>query len=396
MPFLRAMKLGLFSLAMALSAAPAAAATYISTVVASGLNNPRDLAFGPDGALYIAEAGFRSAIGTTVGPFTFMSSGSITRLSGGTQTRIVTGLPSLYDSVLNDILGPNGVAFAAGGTGYVAIGLGADPAFRPAGSMFGHVLTFTPGGSVADFSDAAAFEALNNPDGPYGGPVDSNPFHMTANNGGLLLTDAGANALLSLSSTGAISTVAVFPNRFIGSPPPPLPTLPESHVVPTGIAVGPDGTMYVSELTGFPFTPGAAQILSIAPGSSTPTVFATGFTNLTDLAFASDGSLYALSLDLDSILGPNVGGAIYRVSSTGVAKQIFSTGLVNPTGLTVGSDGALYVTNFSNTTAAGLGQVLRVSAIPEPATWMLMLFGFAALGVVLRSRRAPRLVLQAA
>jgi len=35
-------------------------AQYVSNVIATGLNNPRGLAFAPDGSLYIAEAGVYS------------------------------------------------------------------------------------------------------------------------------------------------------------------------------------------------------------------------------------------------------------------------------------------------------------------------------------------------
>ncbi len=368
----RAVKLGLSCISLALVSTPASAATFISTVVASGLNNPRDLAFGPDGALYIAEAGFYDGSVPAPDAFTFTSNGSVTRLFGGMQTRVMSGLPSLYNSALNNVSGPQGIAFDASGTGYLALGLAADPAVRPAGSLYGHVF------SLGQDFDVAGYEAINNPDG---GPIDSNPFHLAATPGGLLVTDAGGNSLLSLSPDGTISTVAVFPNRFIG---PPVPT---SNAVPTGVAVGPDGTIYVSQLTGFPFTQGEAQIFSIAPGSSTPTVFATGFTNLTDLAFGPDGNLYALSIDTNNIITPGGSGAIYRVSSSGMSENIFS-GLVGATGLTFGSDGALYVTNFSNSIEGGLGQVIRVSEVPEPATWAMMLLGFGALGTVGRRRRA--------
>jgi sugar lactone lactonase YvrE len=366
------MKLGASCFALALVATPASAATFISTVVATGLNNPRDLAFGPDGALYIAEAGFNDPSVAPTGNFTFMSNGSVTRLFGGMQTRVMAGLPSLYNAELRNVSGPQGIVFDTSGTGYLALGLGADPAVRPAGSLYGHVF------SLGQDFDVAGYEAINNPDG---GPLDSNPFHLAAGPDGLLVTDAGGNALLNLAPDGAISTVAVFPNRFIGGP------VLTSNAVPTGIAVAPDGTIYVSQLTGFPFTEGEAQIFSIAPGSSTPTVFATGFTNLTDLAFGPDGNLYALSIDTNNIIEPGGSGAIYRVSSSGMSENIFS-GLVGPTGLTFGSDGALYVTNFSNSIEGGLGQVIRVSEVPEPATWAMMLLGFAALGTVARRRRA--------
>lgn len=374
----RAIKVGLACLPLALVSTPAQAATFISSVVATGLNAPRDVVFGPDVALYIAEAGFNdpSRPGTTP-PYSFLNNGSITRLYNGTQTRIVRRLPSIYNSAMNDISGPQGIGFDAAGTGYVLAGLGADPAVRPAGSGLGHVLTFTAGGAVADFADVSAFEAANN---PVGGPVDSNPFHLTAGSGGLFVTDAGANALYSLAPDGTVSLVAALPRRFIGPP------VPSSDFVPTGVTVGPDGTTYIAQLTGFPFTPGAAQIYAIAPGSSTVNVFATGFTNLTDIEFGADGNLYALSYDLDSLLGPGVGGGIFQVSSTGAVRNVFSTGLANPTGFTIDSRGDFYVTAYG-TVMEGTGQLIKVEAVPEPATWGMMLLGFGAIGSVARRRR---------
>ncbi|WP_294389906.1 ScyD/ScyE family protein [uncultured Sphingomonas sp.] len=372
----RVMKAALLCGAMIVSAAPAAAAHYAASVFASDLNNPRGLAFGADGTLYVAETGYLDPSVPVEGGFRFMATGSITQVSGSGQSRIVTRLPSIFSTAMGNTSGAADIAFGADGTGYVVVGLGTNPANRPADSRLGHVLTFTNNGTVADFADVSGVEGRLNPIGL----PDSNPFHLAATPTGLLVTDAGANTLNQVSASGGASIRAIFPPRFIGQP------LPLSDSVPTGVTVGPDGTIYVAELTGFPFVPGAARIYSLAPRSDLPSLLATGLTNLTDLAFGPDGSLYALEYDVDGILGPGVGGAILRIMADGTSQTLFDTGLVNPTGLTIGSDGAFYVTVNSNG-GQGAGEVWRIAPVPEPASWMLVISGFGLVGLALRSSR---------
>ncbi|KAB7649129.1 ScyD/ScyE family protein [Polymorphobacter fuscus] len=384
------------AVSLALLAAGPAFAGYAASTIMTGLNNPRGLAFGGDGALYVAEGGFLDPGGT--GPTTiirgveyrFGETGSISRYDGGSQARIVNGLPSLSSTVTGETAGPQDIVFGADGTGYVVTGLGADPAVRigalgsaPAARNLGSVLRFTGGGAPASVADVSAYEGANN---PAGGPVDSNPYHVARLSDGFLVTDAGANALLRVGDDGSVGLVASFPGRDIGGGFP-------SDSVETGIAIGPDGNYYVAELTGFPFTPGAARVYQVTPGGAV-SVFGTGFTNITDIAFGADGSLYVLELDADGLLGPGTDGALIRLAADGTRSTIFSRGLVTPTGLEIGADGSFYITNFS--AAAGIGEVVRISMVPEPASWAMLIAGFGMVGGALRRRRADSLGFTAA
>src|SRR5438105_2112081 len=83
------------------------------TTVATGLNNPRGLAFGPGDILYVGEAGLGAGNGTGgvgMGQGFTGSLGEIRDLSSSTPiyTRIVTGLASNADS--GGVTGPDAVS----------------------------------------------------------------------------------------------------------------------------------------------------------------------------------------------------------------------------------------------------------------------------------------------
>ena len=333
-------------------------------VIASGLNNPRGLAFGPEGALYVAEAGSGgdgpAVPGPDNAPVYFGASGSITRIYQGSQTRVVTGLPSLAPADAFRAIGPNEISFQGRGNMYVSIGLGGDPAkLSPLGEdgvLFGKMIRLQPGGHWQEAADIASYEVEENPGGL---AVDSNPYSLCAEPGFTAVVDAGGNALLNVAANGAISTLAVFPARMVPAPPflgLPAGTMIPMQSVPDCVTKGPDGAYYVGELTGFPFVAGAARVFRVVPGQAPEAVFE-GFTNIMDVDFAPDGSLYVLQHDDNGLLAPGSAASLIRVRPDGTRTAVTSS-LVNPTSVVIGPDGAAYVSNLG--VRATIGEVLRI------------------------------------
>ena len=93
---------------------------------------------------------------------------------------------------------------------------------------------------------------------------------------------------------------------------PPVPETP-SEAVPSGLAVGIDGYIYVGELQGFPFRPGSSDVWKIDPDAEEAvcdkavvdagcTLFAEGFTAIQDVAVDPRGRLYVYQLAADGVL----------------------------------------------------------------------------------------------
>jgi len=330
------------------------------TPVMEGLDSPRGLAFGPQGALYVVEAGNRTFDAARCAPVArgrncYSGTGAISRLWKGRQERVASGLPSFYNPVVNDIGGPNDIEFVGLGNATVSIGWGASPAARAGlgatGLLFGTLITVQPNGRWNVFTDIAAFEQANN---PAGGPLDSNPYGLINEGNARFVVDAGANTVLRVDNRGTVSLVAVIPGSAAPAPP-PFPPFPPAEAVPTEVRRGPDGALYVSTLTGVPFLPGAAAIWRVVPGE-TPTKFVAGLTQVTDFDWGADGSLYVLQYGS----APFFGGpsAIVRIAANGARTTTTLARLVRPTGIVVGPDNALYVSNRGS--EESVGEVLRI------------------------------------
>jgi hypothetical protein len=340
--------------------APATAQAHDDGVktIASGLDNPRGLAFDEDGSLYVAEAGRGGAEACMPGPeggeVCFGTSGAITEISRGKQQRVLSGLPSLAKKDAGtEAIGPSDVAFKDDSMLFT-VGLGANPAVRatmpPEGQNLGWLLRSSEREKVDRVADIAGYEATANPDGSL--EPDSNPNSLLVTGSSTVVADAGGNSLVSVSRSGKVSTIAVFPSQPISVPNAP----PEMQAVPTSVVRGPDGAYYVGQLTGFPFLVGAAKVYRVVPGQD-PTVFADGFTNIIDIGFDRSGSLYVLEIAHNGLASGNPAGALFKVRRNGTHQTVLDKGLITPSGLAL-KDGYAYVSNCG--TCPGEGSVLRV------------------------------------
>ena len=349
---------------VALAAAQQAPRADHYEVVADSLSSPRHLAFNAEGTLYVAEAGSGGdqCIGEGENQRCIGTSGAITVIDGDTQERLADDLVSYALADGSDTTGPHDVAWDGEGNLMVIVGLGANPDLRGTDAFFGAIsnnlgqlVQVAANGAWTNEIDVAAYEATANPDG---GELDSNPYAIERVDGGYLVADAGANALLHVADDGTITTAAVFPNRMVEYPSGSGEMMP-MQAVPTSVDVGPDGAYYVGQLTGFPFPVDGANIYRVVEGEE-PEVYAEGFTNIVDLAFAEDGTLYVVEITSNSLLSGDPHGALIRLEDDG-SQTVIADDLFMPGGVAIGQDGYLYVTTRA-ALGDGMGEVLRINA----------------------------------
>lgn len=337
-------------------------------IVATGLNNPRGIDPGPFGSLIVAEAGKggttdcqASTDPETNQPSTVClgETGAVDLVFGNHKFKIAT-LPSIATADGLSASGPTHAALGPKGLLVSLMGVPALP-FTGDASDFGKIMRLNYGSSAVA-ADLLAYETAHNPDGAQ---IDSDPYGLALNGRGEIVTDAAANDLLSISRTGVISTLAVFPSQMALAPASlglPAGAKIPTESVPTAVTRGPDGAWYVGELTGFPFQKGLARVWRVVPGHA-PTVFASGFTNIIDLQFDKHGRLYVLEMAKNGLLqalapGGDTTGALIRINRNHTRTTIATTGLTLPGGVAIDSQDHVFVTN--NSIFPGIGQVIRI------------------------------------
>ncbi len=370
-----------------------------ATVVASGLNQPKKITIGPDGNLIVALSGDGAVpAGCTTGAEAACqdNSGAIDKVTpSGTVSTLLSGLPSVSSPPApGEATGPAEALYANGDLQVLFQNTNIDPTtgqqtYGAGGALLGTLAKFNaanPAGSVE--ASFGPFEAAHNPDGGAGtavtmgleSAIDSDPYSFIPYRGGYAVADAAGNDLLYVSPTGAISVLAVFPTIAETAPPGslgPSQTTPEAvqaQAVPSAVALGPDGNLYVGELGGAPFVPGTSSIFRVDPGpnlaQTTPVPVASGFTAIGDIAFDQAGRLLVLEIDQAGIgdtASPPTPGAVIRVNANGTQSVLASTGLEFPTGMAVARDGSIYVSNYGVLSATGepggvSGEIVRIAS----------------------------------
>lgn len=329
------------------------------TTFASGLIFPRGLKFGPDGNLFVAEAGTGGNL-TTVGqcqqvppPLGPQKGGFTSRVSkitpAGVRTTVVDNLPSTIDALAGDAIGISDVAFI-GDTLY-ALSSGAGCGSGIAGTSNG-LVRVNADGTTTQIADLSAYIMSHPAAAP---PTDDfTPdgvwYNMTAARGDFWVVESNQGMLVKITSAGAISRVVDF-------------SATEGHWVPTALAY--DGDFYVANLGVFPTVNGASKILKVTP-DGTVTTFATNLTAVLALAFDALHRLYVLETSTDNDFPTEGAGKILRLDNSGNAAVI-ATGLSYPTAMTFGPDGNLYVSHRGYT-PPNMGEIVKVNLQPSAAS----------------------------
>jgi hypothetical protein len=351
---------------------PAAAAPAVGTVTlfANHLDNPRALAVGPNGDLFVALSGHGGtdcppqAVTPEGGPACFGTSGALVRLSNGRPVPVFSGLASVASPDGTGAEGPSGLLRRPNGW-QVVMGLSSQqtlPGLTPSdqatsNAELGRLLSITdrgqstvladPGGD--DYRWSQTHKSLEPMQFP-----DANPFNVVRYQGRSFVIDSGTNVLTEIVAGKSFQRV-FFPDPRV------------SDSVPTCAATGPDGALYVGELTGAGNRAGAARIWRVVLGQK-PQVWRRGFSNVTGCGFDSRGNFYATELQVGAFDPSPKGdprGAVIKVSPNGTRTTLGFRHLFFPIGMAIKGN-ALYVSNWSVLTAVaqrrGLptGQVVRI------------------------------------
>jgi len=341
---------------IALSVCSAVAQTSPNvSIFATGFNDPRGLKWGPDGNLYVAEAGTGGPVSTVgqclqvptpLGPWSGGWNARISKVTpDGTRSTLVDRLPSA-EAGNHATLGVADVAFIGSQMYALLAGGGCSHGHATAPNA---VLKVNADGSWSRLANLSAFQKLHptktidpedfEPDGTW--------YSLISADGVLYAVEPNHGEVDVITATGVVSRLIDLSET-------------QGHVVPTSVARTLKG-FFVGNLGKFPIVPGSSARYTVSTIGGV-TQITTGLTTV--VATVLKGNvLYVLELNDAPGFPGDSNGKVVRMIGTTITT--IATGLTVPTGMTLGPDGNLYVSNFGalpgSAAGQGLGQVVKIT-----------------------------------
>lgn len=351
---------------LALMPIPAGANGTTVSVVASGFDNPRGVAF-YHGRLLVGEAGHGGPACAGPLPTCLGLSGQISsvNLRDGSHTALVSNLISVD-------LGPEGtigVSDVSVNAGRILSVIGAAPQavagfpcstdecraiIATATAQLGQLISVSRNGSWRAIAGVGAKDFDYTGTLPPPNEHDANPYGVLAVKNGAYVADAGANTLDFVNKRGEISIL----QHFFLSTPTSFPT----DAVPDCVAQA-NGSLWVADLSGRLFR---------IDGNTATQVPLSLIHHVTGCTSDAEGNLYLVDMWGTPGLPSPFTGSVVKYSTDEGSASVVAGGLNFPNMITVGPEGALYVSANSICRSGGIpglcpngGTVLRITTDQE-------------------------------
>ena len=328
------------------------------SVITTGLNYPRGLKFGPDGNVYVAEAGTgptalcstRSCASLQPNVFSpyfgCATGGRISRIdpSTGNRVTVVDNLPTSVgtnaDGTKADFFGPADVAFI-GNTLYV-LQSGAGCGHGVPSSTNG-IYRINSDGSHTMIADLGSWSVAH--PGAHNEPDDYAPegnwYSMAVAQNNFYALEPNHGNFVKVGLDGSIHEVVDI-------------SASEGHIVPTAVAY--KGNFFVGDVGVFPIT-GISSVFKITPSGIMKKI-ATGFSAIVGLVADKNSNIYVLEMTANNLFPTPGAGRIRKINANGTVEDVIS-GLNLPTAMAMGPDGNLYVSGWGF--GPPLGELVKVT-----------------------------------
>jgi hypothetical protein len=326
---------------------------------ATGLTNPRGLTFGPDGSLYVAEAGTggsQEASGSTdcprdfnvFSPYKGGYTGRVVRIRrDGTQETVADNLPSTSDKTMTGF-GPTDVAFV-GNTLYVLIEMGGCPHGMP--DDLPGILRVNPDGTTTPVANLNAWLAANLPNFI----KDRNPLTTDLEPGGVFhsMIAVGRHLYVVETNRGTLLRVDPRTGEIVRLYDMSIDDREHNPIVMTRRG----NEFFVGT---FGEDDGPAELAVFDRDFSGYTLPFRSRNPLVGLAWRR-GDLYGVEIfPYDDPWTTGTANLVRFDPRTGARTEVLIGFATFPNGLVTGPDGALYTSNWGLSFVPGDGEVLRI------------------------------------